>query len=128
MRKFLPAFRFGAVLLVGGTLVACAGINSNVAERSNLLSFGMDKSDVVEIMGVPSSTRMQAGIEYLIYERWSNCGYAVHMGIKPSYGLCGVKHPDFFVRLIRGRVEAFGELGDFDSTKDPSVDIDLDIE
>jgi hypothetical protein len=33
---------------------------------------------------------------------------------------------DYFVRLVGGNVDAYGQVGDFDSTKDPKMKIDLD--
>lgn len=30
---------------------------------------------------------------------------------------------EFFVRIIDGKVDAFGEKGDFDGTKNPAIDV-----
>ena len=62
----------------------------------------MNKNQVTGIKGSPIQVKAQGTTEYLIYPR--------NYDKKERRDL-------YFVRLINGTVEAFGRLGDFDSTK-----------
>ena len=77
----------------------------------NRLSVGMTKSEVLDAMGKPSSTASPGkGVEFLRYREfysWRN--YYI----------------TYFVRLVDGRVDSYGETGDFDSTKDPTLDLNI---
>lgn len=82
------------------------------ANRTNLISVGMTKQKVIEILGAPRSSAAQGSIEYMNYaffEMYDNSN-------KPA---------DYFVRILDGKVESFGKRGDFDSTKDPTVNLNI---
>ncbi len=125
------SFGFGAALLASGLLAACVGMGISPS-RFNALSLGMTKSEVIKVLGRPDNVRAGGGQEYLIYET-SDTSQAGHCAVLAVAGLglgglaCGSLNTPYFVRIVDGLVAAYGELGDFDSTKDPSVDIDLDI-
>lgn len=83
--------------------------------RNNGLQIGQSKDDVLIIMGGPTSRSAKGNQEYLVYDR------TVHV---PWVGAHSEKR---YVRLIDGKVESFGTLGDFDSTRDPAQTIHLNI-
>jgi hypothetical protein len=94
----------GIVLLAG-----CA-----TAPRMNRLSLGLSKAEVIRIMGTPSSTAAQGRTEYLNYKLTDSSKEAFY----------GIETP-YFIRLVDGRVDAYGRRGDFDSTKNDAVDLNL---
>lgn len=64
----------------------------------------MTKTDVLKIMVVPASQfKAHLNTEYLIYDH-------------------------YFVRLLDGKVNAYGKIGDFDSTKDPAFNVNIKTE
>lgn len=81
-----------AVLLTG-----CA----STEKRINEISLGMNKAQVIRVLGQPKSTRASAGVEYLLYDlkESTNVGECV--------------------------ATAYGEIGDFDSTQDPEQTINI---
>lgn len=86
----------------------------------NRLSVGMTKPDVIAAMGrEPDSTSAQDSVEYLSYNLWRD-----FWDRRP-----GDYSDRFFVRLIKGKVESYGQVGDFNSTKIPETrqNIDLNI-
>lgn len=94
-------------LVVSLILIGCV-----TANKMNNVSLGMTKPEVIAVMGNPTSTSAKGDTEYLNYiftNRKLNLNH-------------------YFVRLINGKVESYGKLGDFDSTKDPKQKIDLSIE
>ena len=66
-------------------------------------------------MGTPTSTSAQANTEYLVYNLIS--GYDNGFAVNTNY----------FVRFVNGKVESYGKLGDFDSAKNPAVDINANV-
>ena len=103
MRIFISVFVFA--LLIAG----CA-----TAPKMNQITVGMTKQQVIEVLGQPASTSAKPNVEYLSY--------------RLSHQFWGYEHP-YFIRLINGRVDAYGRLGDFDSTKpdETKTTIDLNI-
>lgn len=94
-------------------LVAVGGCGN--AHKMNRLSIGMTKAEVIKAMGRPTSTASPGnGHEILVYRLYPT-------GDEWWYGTS----KDYFVRLIDGKVESYGEKGDFDSTKDPTVNVNL---
>lgn len=95
------------MLLAVVAIVGC----STPSSRLNKVSLGMNKAQVVEILGEPESTRASKGVEFLIYslrERIARPGEAIApIGIDGKY----------FVKFVEGKVESYGHVGDFDSTK-----------
>ena len=76
------------------------------------ISVGMTKEQVRAVIGKPDAVATQGKTEYWNYEETWDLGYQ-HSGW-------------WFVRFIDGKVESFGQRGDFDSTKDPTQKIIID--
>lgn len=81
---------FVAALFVSG----CA-----TATLLNKISIGMNKGEVIAIMGTPDSTSAQSNIEYLTYYLYTDSGRG------GSYS----EHP-YSIRLVDGKVESFGRF------------------
>jgi len=94
-------------------IVGCATPTNNLSR----ISLGMSKVDVVNAMGSPSSVSAKDNVEYLKY----NFAPTI-MGVEDSS-----RNYDYFVRLINGKVESYGKVGDFDSAKNPAVDINANV-
>ena len=78
----------------------------------NNLSVGITKAQVIEIMGRPATTAAPgAGVEVLRYNLYANVMSAFR-----------VQH---FVKLVKGKVDSYGKMGDFDSTKDPTYNFNI---
>jgi len=88
------------------------------ANKINLISLGMTKAEVIEIMGAPVSTAATANVEYLTYNLYETKRDAYQNNFT-----------HYFVRIVDGKVNAYGRRGDFDSTKVPEdkTTIDLNI-
>ena len=99
------------LLIVSVTLSGCA-----TASKINSVQIGMTKDQVIQVMGKPTSTSAQgAELEYLNFALAETTDDAVYDRTKPYY-----------VRLVNGKVESFGRLGDFNSTQHPTVRIETD--
>jgi outer membrane protein assembly factor BamE (lipoprotein component of BamABCDE complex) len=87
-------------LLLATSLAAC---DTPVTQQSlDKLSPGMTKQQVIAELGVPIRTSAQKEFEYLFYKPAN--------GVGESAGRVN----DFLVRLKNGKVESFGQVGDFD--------------
>ena len=87
-------------------LAGCA----TTPEKMNRLSIGMTKIEVLDAIGRPSSTASPGkGVEFLRYRKYYGRGDYI----------------TYFVRLVDGRVDSYGKTGDFDSTKDPTLDLNI---
>jgi hypothetical protein len=98
---------FCALIIATGLVAGCV-----TSSRMNKLSLGMNKAEVVAAMGSPRSTAAPGGgIEILRYQLTSDVR----------------KHQtdEYFVRLANGRVESYGKMGDFNSTKDPTLNLNV---
>lgn len=95
-------------VLASVALGACA-----TSHKMNTVSLGMTKQQVTEALGPPASTSATSGVEYLNY-RFSETDDHAFQGITTPY----------FVRIVNGKVDAYGRLGDFDSTK-RSIDVNI---
>ena len=94
-------------------IVSCA-----TSKRMNRISVGMTKQEVFSVMGSPSSTASPGdGVEIFRY----------HLFPKGGHDLYRVTRV-YFVRMLDGKVESYGEIGDFDSTKDPALDLNIKSE
>jgi hypothetical protein len=111
---------------------ACAG----TVQKTLQLSVGMTKAEVIQVMGQPSSSRATEGVEFLIYKLQPGtslgvgavCGMAGLLTIGLTYGdpRCrGGAEEDHFVKLQEGKVVSYGKVGDFDSTKDPTLNVNI---
>jgi hypothetical protein len=83
-------------------------------ENMNNIQIGMTKNEVIEIMGQPTSISAKGNIEFMRYS----------MGL--SQMLSAGAMATTYVRLINKKVDSYGEVGDFDSTKTPTVRIETD--
>lgn len=81
------------------------------SSKFNKISLGMSKADVIGAIGNPQSTSAKDGVEYMTYNV-----YEVVFG----------QYVPYFVRIKNGKVESYGKMGDFDSTKNPTMNINLD--
>jgi SmpA / OmlA family len=92
-------------------LAGCA----TFSEKMNELSIGMTKEQVIEVLGQPASTSAKDNLQYMKYK------FRRDNQLLP---------PQHFVRLVDGKVDAYGRIGDFDSTKplETRSTIDLNIQ
>jgi SmpA / OmlA family len=102
----MPRIGLIAITLLTAILTGCVSYPNY--SLLNKLSVGMNKQEAVRILGEPSSSAAQGNSEYLRYTM-------------ADYGLGNFKR--CFVRIQNGKVESFGEVGDFDSTKDPTIKV-----
>ena len=80
--------------------------------RTNQLSIGMTKQEAISVMGQPMSTAAPGnGVEILRYHLYDAWGTGIQM--------------EYFVRIVNGKVDSYGKVGDFDSTKDPTLDVNI---
>ena len=98
----------GLLLSIAFLLAGCA-----TANKISNVQMGMTKQDVIRVMGPPVSTSATGKTEYLNYSLSETDDQAFYGITKPYY-----------VRIINGRVDSFGRLGDFDSTQKPTVRIE----
>ena len=85
-------------------LVGCASTkNLNIST----VSIGMDKQEVVSLQGEPFRVAAMDGSEYFIYR-----GFEKEL-FKPN----GFMVYEAFIRFKNGKVDAYGRLDDFDSTR-----------
>lgn len=100
-----------ALTFISSFLAGCAN-RPNYAPYSSLnkISVGMSKETVIQILGSPNSSAAQGNTEYLKYIM------IINEFSRPR---------ECFVRLVNGKVEAYGRIGDFDSTKDPTIKVQL---
>ena len=80
------------LLFVSFLFFGCAATSKKI----NNLSLGMTKKEVVDVMGNPSSTSETKGVLYLKYRLRD-----------------GLISDDYYVRLIDGKVNAYGRFGEF---------------
>ena len=98
--------------LVFFTLFGCTGTSANL----NKVSLGMSKAEVIQAIGTPDSVSAQGSVEYMVYH-WAS----------PKQIIADENDLDrYFIRLTDGRVDAYGEKGDFDSTQDPTTKIKIE--
>ena len=100
------------ITLVATFIVGCAG-----SPKMNNISLGMTKAEVINVIGNPDSTSAQGAAEYMRYGLWRD-----FWDRQP-----GNYSDDYFVRLISGKVESYGRMGDFDSTKTPETKLIIDL-
>jgi hypothetical protein len=101
------------ILLLTISLIA-SGCYTGIGQHSskfNKVSLGMSKGEVIDAIGKPQSTRAANGVEYMTYNV-----YEVVFG----------QYVPYFVRIKNGKVDAYGKMGDFNSSKDPTMNINLD--
>jgi hypothetical protein len=74
----------------------------------------MSEEAVIHQLGKPTSVSMLGNTKYLEYTAWDTDEWGNH-----------VNHQFFYVRMMEGKVDSFGRKGDFDSTKNPAKDINI---
>ncbi len=102
------------IILVIITALFVSGCYTGLGQHSskfNKVSLGMSKAEVIDAIGKPQSTSAKDGVEYLTYNV-----YEVVFG----------QYVPYFVRIKNGKVESYGKMGDFDSTKNPTMNINVD--
>src|SRR5258708_5415333 len=77
--------------------------------QMNRISLGMTKAEVIKLLGPPHSVSGTTGVEYLNYEFSKTQSHLAGTALDP--------HGTYFVRLHDGKVDAFGEKGDFGTTQ-----------
>jgi len=77
------------------------------------VELGMTKDEVIRVLGTPYDYKAQGSTTYLIYKASGT--------YTPSY----VEYYARYVKLVDGKVESFGRIGDFDSTKDPTLNLNI---
>jgi hypothetical protein len=116
--------RINLLIVVALLLTACA----DTASRLNEMSVGMTKSDVTELLGEPQTTTGMNGTEYMMYELRDAPSPSTQAGCAivdlPFGGMavssvlldeCEYTNDLYFVRLIDGKVDAYGQRVYFDS-------------
>ncbi len=98
-------------------LTALVGCASTVSENSsNLISLGMTKVEVIEILGEPSRSRANSGREVLGFDltnsRYRGCLAASGIFSLGIYsGTCTDVLDNFEVTFINGKVDSYGIRG-----------------
>ena len=85
--------RLTFILLAIVLLFGCAASS----KKMNRLQLGMTKAEVIKAMGSPKSASANQNIEYLRYR----------------FRTDGLFTAEYYVRLRKGKVDAFGKAGDF---------------
>ncbi|GBE07069.1 MAG TPA: outer membrane protein assembly factor BamE [Phycisphaerales bacterium] len=106
MFKTVTAYLLGIFILSG-----CA-----TTIKTNNLSIGMTKQEVIAVMGEPISTSAISGLEVFRY----------HLQTAEQIIWKG-GHNEYFVRFVNGKVESYGKMGDFNSTKVPETKSTIDL-
>lgn len=125
-----------AIIILSMAMIASGCATKGTQTKLNNVSVGMTKLQVVEALGRPDSAAATEGTEYLVYQLTGGtsggtaaaCGTAgvLTLGLIYLQPQCrGGKEDDFFVRLRGGRVDAYGKVGDFDSTKTPEATLNV---
>ena len=81
-----------ALIFMGIMLLGCTS-----AVKMNDVRVGMTKAEVIDVLGKPSSTSAMDGIVFLKYRFYNNSVFS----------------DGFYVKLKDGKVEAYGQVGDF---------------
>lgn len=115
------------IILVAALVVACAGVSTGQPSSDlSKVSVGMSKETVLANLGPPSRVSANPAAEYLIYLLVDNLDYtpsAASLGILPPF----TKKSEYFIKIVGGKVESFGRIGDFDSAKIPETKSTIDL-
>jgi hypothetical protein len=130
IKKFNKALSIGFVLIIT-SVAGCAGTSS----KTNQLSLGMSKPDAIAAMGDPTTSRAVDGTEYLVYKLTPGTGVGKGVGCAfigfATFGAAyamdddctGGKAFEFFLQFKESKLVSYGRVGDFDSTKNPTINI-----
>ena len=94
-------------ILITIAVVALVGCASTKNLNISTVSIGMDKQEVVSLQREPFRVAAMDGSEYFIYR-----GFDKEL-FKPN----GFMVYEAFIRFKDGKVDAYGRLDDFDSTR-----------
>lgn len=105
------------VLSVFAVMIISCGTVTHYNKRPDFskINMGMSQQEVIEKMGAPEDMSANRGVVYLTYT------YA------PWYdhnGADGNKEY-YYVRLVNNKVDSYGKKGDFNSTKNQAIDINV---
>ena len=89
-------------LLIVIFICGCA----TLASKMNKLSIGMNKAQVIEIMGDPITTRASEANEFLKYKLYDT-----------AYDALNTSKSEFWVGLQNNKVYFYGRPGDFGTTQ-----------
>lgn len=78
------------------------------------ISIGMTEAQTISKLGQPNSVAVKGNTKYHEYESY--------------WGLSKLDYTRWFVRFVDEKVESFGKLGDFDSTKDNTQNINIKLD
>ena len=95
------------LLLTTIAAVLLAGCTSTKSLNLSSISVGMDKQKVITLHGEPFRVAAIDGLEYFVYR-----GFDKEL-FKPN----GFMVYEAFIRFKDGKVDAYGRLDDFDSTR-----------
>ena len=103
--------KIACLFFISVFFIGCA-----TAYKMNNVSVGMSKREVIDALGSPGSTAAEGngGAEYLTYYLYATGNDAIYKMATP-----------YFVKIVDGRVVSFGRAGDFDSTKDPTYNLNI---
>lgn len=99
------------LLVMSGTMFA-----RRVSKLMTQLEVGMTTEQVVKIMGQPESV-----------SKINSCTYYNYLDQRMDPIVMYMHETWYYVRFINGRVDSFGQQGDFDSTKDPRQVVDINV-
>jgi hypothetical protein len=128
MKKLIISIAISFMALSG-----CAG----TASKTNQLSLGMTKAQVIEVMGEPTSSRATDGIEYMVYRLTAGSSVGTNAGcaalgvvtLGMAYAVrpecTGGERVDYFAQFKEGKLISYGKVGDFNSTKNPALDLNI---
>ena len=108
-------------LLASLSLAGCVSSTTHL----NSISIGMIKPEALQAMGPPDSTRANHNVEFLYYHLASKPWLVRAMASRA--GDIGYGEDDYCVRLINGRVDAYGSSRDFDFSHIPEQKVDVDV-
>jgi len=94
-------------ILITIAAVALVGCASTKSLNLSTVSIGMQKQEVVSLQGEPFRVAAMDGSEYFIYRSFDKELF------KPN----GFMVYEAFIRFKDGKVNAYGRLDDFDSTR-----------
>ena len=89
----MKLYRMIIIFIAVFFLFGCAGSS----KKMNLLKLGMTKQEVIDAIGEPASTSAKRNTVYLNY----------HLSAGGFYS------DSYYVRLLDGKVDAYGKAGDF---------------
>lgn len=81
------------------------------------VELGMTKDEVIRVLGTPYDYKAKGNVTFLMY-----MATGASTG---AYNQYYVERTTRYVKLVDGKVESFGAIGDFDSTKDPTLNLNI---